>query len=167
LKWTFCSEGCATKFKVALTNSMMPAEAVEQQISQVFESDCPLCKQPGTNDFYSSTTVTGMLLAHRIATSKHLCCSRCARKKRLIATLHCLTLGWWSPHAAIINIFVLPSNLIACLFTKKQTSPSPTLVTFVKVKLAETMAPQLQATAAAARQNDGSDSGGTVSDGST
>jgi hypothetical protein len=145
---------------------MLPAEVVEQQIGQVFASECPLCKTPGTNDIYSSTTVTGMLVAHRTATSKHLCCSRCARKKRLIATMHCLTLGWWSPHAAIINAFVLPSNLIACLFTKKQTSPSPMLVTFVKVRLAETMAPQLQAAAAAARQNDDSESDGPDGDAS-
>jgi hypothetical protein len=158
LKWKFCSKKCETTFKAALAEQLLSAEEIEQHIGQVFASNCPLCKRPGTNDIYSSTTVTGLLFAHRTATAKHLCCARCARKKRLIAALHCLTFGWWSPHAAIVNVFVLPSNLIACLFVKKPTAPSPLLASFVKVKLAETVAPQCQAAAASARQDEASDS---------
>ncbi len=110
LKWTFCNDRCESRFKAALTDRLVPAEAVAQQIGEVFESDCPLCKRPGKNDLYSSTTVTGMLLVHRIESQSYICCARCARKKRLMATAHCLALGWWSPHSFFYNMFVLPSN---------------------------------------------------------
>jgi len=47
--------------------------------------------------------------------------------------------------AALMNFFVLPTNLIACLLVREPTAPSAALVVLVKAKLAETILPQLQA----------------------
>jgi len=79
-----------------------------------------------------------------------------------MAALHCLGLGWWSPHAIFYNLFVLPSNLIALLFVREATAPSPALAALVKARIADQIVPQLQAAAMNARNDP--NSGGTLDD---
>jgi hypothetical protein len=84
-----------------------------------------------------------MLIVYTINSQRQLCCPRCARKNRLHAALYCLVAGWWAPRAAVANLFVLPANLIACLFVQRATEPSRRLIRRVKTAMAESMLPGL------------------------
>ena len=149
--YSFCSEGCSSQFKTALVDQLVPADVVSDQIAAVFRSPCPQCGTSNGNDLFSTTKVTGMLFAYQVLSGSVLCCSACGRKNRLKAALHCLFLGWWSVRAAIINVFVLPTNLICAIFVRQPTEPSPALTTFVKVQIAESMKDRLSLALEAAK----------------
>lgn len=149
LGYRFCNEDCSSRFKASLVDESLPSDAVSEQIVEVFNSPCSQCGGTTGNDLYSSTKVTGMLLAYQIQSGSVLCCAACGRKNRLAAALHCLFLGWWSIRAAFINVFVLPTNLICTIFIRHPTEPSATLAAFVKVRLAESMQNELAAALAA------------------
>jgi hypothetical protein len=89
--------------------------------------------------------MTGMLLAYHIESGSVLCCAKCGRKNRLTAALHCLLLGWWSPRAAVFNLFVLPANIIGFLFIRQPRAPSSALMTLVKAQIADDMLQELAA----------------------
>jgi hypothetical protein len=127
----------------------MAPEAVAQQIRQVFDAECPSCHRFAHNNVWTTTTVTGILVLCHVAQRKHVCCAQCARKKSLLAAAHCLFFGWWSPHAALANVVLLPTSLFAMFYIKDMKSPSVALTEHVKARLAEQLAPQLHAEAMA------------------
>lgn len=123
LQWHFCSDACEQRFKVQLADQMLPPELVAEQVEALFRGPCPQCHGTTGNDVFSSTTITGMLFMYQIESGSKLCCAACGRKNRLIAALHCLVLGWWSPRAAFFNLFVLPTNIIAGLCARQPQAP--------------------------------------------
>jgi hypothetical protein len=134
---TCCNDTCVSNLKVALVDKLIPAADVERMISEVHDGACMVCKKPGPNDIYHARKVTGMLVAVQWTTERHICCAPCARNKKLLAFLHCATLGWWSPKAILINVFYLPYNLLGLAFTNPTPTPSRELVTTVKGILAD------------------------------
>src|SRR5262249_24884777 len=145
LQWTFCTEGCLRSFQSDLVDKLVPAEVIDEKVRHTFEGLCPSCGRTSKNDVYSATKVTGMILAYSIDSERRLCCPSCARRNRLLAALHCLVAGWWSPRAALCNLFVLPANVIALLFVRTPQQPSSRLTRLVKGSMAEAMAPELMA----------------------
>jgi hypothetical protein len=141
--WRFCSDNCVTKFKSALVDRVVAPDVVAAQIRGVAASPCPVCGAHRGNDLYSSTRVTGMLIALAVKSASRVSCLSCARKERLSAFLHCLFLGWWSPKALFCNLFVLPTNLLASILTRQPAAPSPALATLVKSRMADAVMPQI------------------------
>jgi hypothetical protein len=74
--------------------------------------------------------------------------------------MHCLFLGWWGPRAAICNLFVLPTNLIAAAFVRTPKQPSPALISTVKASIGERMAAKVVSSEKAQRRANGGQSGG-------
>ncbi len=134
--WVFCDESCATNLKIALTEKLIPEADIEKQVSEVHQGACIQCSKEGPNDVYTTKKVTGMLLAAQWSTEEHVCCSKCAKKKKGSALLHCLLLGWWSPKAALTNIMYIPYNLFGMLLSKPTPFPSKSLTKSVKIILA-------------------------------
>ncbi len=141
--WRFCNDNCVTNFKAALVDRFVPPQVIASQVQAVVEAPCPVCKRQTGNDLYSSTRVTGMLVALMVNSGSRVSCVSCARKERLFASLHCLFLGWWSPKALFCNFFVLPTNLLASILTKQPTAPSGALVRQVKSRMADAVMPQI------------------------
>lgn len=144
LERKFCNEDCCTRFKSQLADRLIPTEVLAKQIETVFRGPCPQCRKMSTNDFFSSTTVTGMLVAYKINSDFKLCCASCGRANRLAAFMHCLVLGWWSPRAAICNIFILPTNLIAAAFIRQPQVPSELLTQHIKSHIINAMSDDLR-----------------------
>ncbi len=159
-QWRFCSELCAAKFKCGLVDELVPSEVIDERVNEIFEAPCPKCGREGYNDLWSATTVTGMLLMYTINSQSNISCSGCARSSRLLAALHCLFLGWWSPRALLFNMFVLPTNLIALCLVKDPIEPSEELKQVVKSKMAEALASQISASRVAAAASPMADSDG-------
>ena len=141
--WEFCSENCVTKFKSVLVDRCVAPDVIAAQIQGVVEEPCPVCGTQKGNDLYSSTRVTGMLIMLRVTSGSRVSCASCARKERLVAFLHCLFLGWWSPKALFINTFVLPTNLLAAILTRQPAAPSRAFSTLVKSRMADAVMPQI------------------------
>lgn len=140
----FCSPQCVARVQVALTDRFVPPETLEAHVQGFFTAACPECGRQGmNNDIYSATKVSGFLIVYTISSQQKLACAACGRKHRLLAALHCLFAGWWGPHAALCNLFVLPTNLIAAAFIRTPREPSQALRAFVKARLAESVAPNL------------------------
>lgn len=144
-KWLFCNNDCREKFKIGLTNELVEPAVVAQHIREVFNAECPVCKKPGPLDCFSSTTVTGMVVAFSINSESKLCCASCGRMRRLSAFAHCLFLGWWSPKALVCNVFVLPTNLIAAAFVRVPKAPTVELINTVKARIGESVAAKVAA----------------------
>lgn len=165
LHWRFCNDACCTRFKSQLADELIPAEVISAQVESVFHAPCPQCGRATENDFYSATKITGMLLAYHIESGSVLCCASCGRKNRMMAALHCLFLGWWSPRAAFCNVFVLPTNLVATLFIRRPEVPSEMLSVFVKSRLVDSM--QNEIAGALASTENANENKPTSSDGQT
>jgi hypothetical protein len=142
-QWHFCSDTCEQSFKVQLADQMLPPELVAEHVDALFRGPCPQCQKTTGNDLFSSTKVTGLLLLYHMESGSTLCCASCGRKNRLWAALHCLFLGWWSPRSAFINLFVLPTNIIAGLCARQPQAPSPEITQMVKCSLIEMMWPEI------------------------
>jgi len=141
--WEFCSENCINKFKSTMVDRFVAPDTIANQIQGVVEAPCPVCGTQNGNDLYSSTRVTGMLIMLRVTSGARVSCVSCARKERLVAFLHCLFLGWWSPKALFINVFVLPTNLLAAVLTRQPASPSRAFSALVKSRMADSFMPQI------------------------
>ena len=124
-------------------DELVPRETIDQQVRQVFEAECPQCGRLGYNDLYSATKVSAFLIMFQINTRKQICCPGCGRKNRLLAAMHRLVAGWWGPKAAICNLFILPTNLLAALFIRSPQEPSPQLIATIKASMANALAPRL------------------------
>jgi hypothetical protein len=147
--WTICSDRCLPALKQALTRQMVPANDIEQQTETVHRAVCVMCKGPGPNDVYFSKRLTGMLVAVQWSTERHLCCSSCAKSKKLRAALHCLFLGWWSPKALFLNLYFLPYNLISALAVSPTQRPTRHLTEVVMEIIATNNAARFAQLAAA------------------
>jgi hypothetical protein len=139
-RWQFCDDACRESFKIALADELVEPALIKQQVDEVFNGPCPICQKPGPLDCYSATKITGMLVMFSMNSERRICCAHCGRMGRLSAFVHCLFLGWWSPKAAICNIFVLPTNLIAIPFVRTPRQPSADLIGMVKASMGERMA---------------------------
>lgn len=137
--WKFCGDNCVANFKATLVDRFVAAD----EVRGVVQAPCPICGAQTGNDFYSSTRVTGMLVALIVNSGGRLSCLACARKDRLFAFFHCLFLGWWSPKAFFCNLFVLPTNLFASILTRQPAAPSGALVRLVKSRMADAVMPQI------------------------
>jgi len=134
-KWSFCSEECGVSFLARLAEEIVPAEEIEREIAAIFQSPCPQCGKPGGTDLHSTVKLTGMVVVYQIKTETVLCCAACGRWNRIKAALYCFAFGWWSIRSAFFNLFIIPTNLIACAFTLKQAEPSAALAKKIKVQL--------------------------------
>jgi hypothetical protein len=141
--WRFCNDNCVTNFKAALVGHFVAPEVIAAQIRGVVEAPCPVCRALRGNDLYASTRVTGLVFVFMLNSGSRVSCLRCARKERLIAFLHCLFFGWWSPRALFCNAFVAPTNLLASMLTRQPAAPSPALATLVKSRMADAVMPQI------------------------
>jgi len=144
---TFCGAGCVEKFKIALTERVVPAAALADEITKIHMAACPVCKGPGPLDVYEANKATGMLVAYQVKTLKRLSCAKCGRSLKLQAAAHCFFLGWWGLHAAVHTLVYLPKNLIGAVAAKPAPEPSQQLTRLVKIRLAEASAQALQAAA--------------------
>ena len=160
----FCSKDCLANFQVALTIELIPVEVVHHHINETFAAPCPECQRTGGVDLYSATTVSAFLIFFQIQSQQRVSCARCGRQNRLLAALHCLFFGWWGPKAALYNLFILPTNLLAALMIRTPSEPSAALTRFVMISLAETLVPQLLAAHASAEE-ESSQERGAESDG--
>ncbi len=145
LHWKVCGDDCANRLRIRLVDELVPQETIDKQIQQVFEAECPQCGRLGYNDLYSATKISAFLIMFQINTQKQICCSGCGRKNRLYAAMHCMFAGWWGPKAAICNLFILPTNVLAALFIRSPQQPSPQLIAMIKASMANSMAPQILA----------------------
>lgn len=139
----FCNADCVSRFQISLAEQAVSPDLFEKHVIEVFEAPCPHCGEQGFNDLYNATKITGYLIFYEISSEQKLGCASCGRKHRLGAALHCLFAGWWGIRAALFNLFILPTNLIAALFIRTPMEPSPALRQFVKARLAESIVPQM------------------------
>jgi hypothetical protein len=141
--WTFCSAECWNRFRQAVGARFSTPELIESAVNNLFLGNCPLCGNGTHLDIYWSTKVTGMLLMYTVQSNPILSCSSCGRRHRLTAAAHCLFAGGWSPRPAVINLFVLPTNLIAAAFIRQPAAPSQAIVGHVMSAMGEAAIPKL------------------------
>lgn len=125
--WTCCDAACVARLKRALVQELLPRSAVDREAGRIREAECALCRGPGPNDLYRTKTATGLVLAARLSTERHVCCPACARRRKLAALLHCLAFGWWSPRAALANLVYIPFNAVGAIAVRTEPRPSKDL----------------------------------------
>lgn len=151
LQWKVCDQECALRFRSALVDRYVPKQVVDQFVRSAFEAPCTDCGRRTGNGLYTAETMSAFILFYQIRTRQRVCCSRCGRSNRLWAAIHCLFAGWWGPTAALINLYILPKNLIAAALIKRPTEPSEGFQRVVKASMAESLAPQIMAALAESR----------------
>ena len=143
--WPCCDAACLSNLKVRFVDEAMDAAVVAASVDEVFRGACPGCAGPGPVDVYGATSITGMIVAHQIVRRALVGCRSCGRKLRAKAALHCLLLGWWGAHSAMLNLYYLPASLCSALFARSPSAPSSALRRRVKEHLAERSLPELVA----------------------
>jgi len=134
-----CGEDCLQSYRQNAAVELVPADAIEAAVQEAFLSKCPTCGGDGPIDVYTATKLTGMVLVLQVEKTAKLCCARCARKMRFGAAGYCALAGWWSPRSAVMNIFVIPMNLVRAMFTRPPAQPSAMLREVVRAEMGQAL----------------------------
>ncbi|MDR2440146.1 MAG: hypothetical protein LBE12_12370 [Planctomycetaceae bacterium] len=82
----FCNEKCRQRFGLAVIEQLaqehLSDDLVEQQVTELHQSDCPCCLGRGPIDFHHSYRCVSLIVLTRSQTIPQLSCRSCARSAK-------------------------------------------------------------------------------------
>jgi len=99
---------------------------------------CQKCTLPRQNpDIHKSHYIASMIFVVTTSTESRFACRSCANRDNLWAILYCTTLGWWSLKGMFMTPFQIIANLSEIFRRQNLMGPSPELVDWARLALAE------------------------------
>lgn len=138
--YRFCNDKCYQKGYIQSGRASVPPQLIAQEAMKIRQSSCPICSGPGPVEVFTEHKIWSAIYLSCSSSRAFLCCRACGRKKQLMATLFCGTLGWWSLNGLILTPFQIIANLSAMLKAPNPTYPSLELEKIVRTKLATDLA---------------------------
>jgi hypothetical protein len=132
----FCNTKCQQGAYVLSLSKLVPTEAIERQVEEVFRGNCPKCQSLGPVDVHRFYEVWSLLVLTRWATSQQVSCKSCATKRQLGALAFSLFCGWWG---LLLTPIQVTRNIIAMCGGSDSSKPSADLRKLVQVSLGQKM----------------------------
>ncbi len=134
----FCNIDCfhTSRLRQAAVD-ITDAQALERAKS-LKSAPCEKCALPQKNpDIYKSYYIVSMVFIVTTSTESKFICKSCANRDSLWAILYCMTFGWWSLKGIFMAPFQIAANISEMLHRSGSIDPSPLLVDWARLTLAE------------------------------
>ncbi|MGH8061579.1 MAG: hypothetical protein ACREO7_06145 [Pseudoxanthomonas sp.] len=134
----FCNMDCfhTSRLRQAAVD-VTDAQALEHARS-LKAAPCRKCTLPRKNpDIHKSHYISSMVFFVATSTESRFTCRSCANSNNLWAILYCTTLGWWSLKGIFVTPFQIAANVSEILRRPDSRNPSPELVDWARLTLAE------------------------------
>ena len=131
--YRFCNAQCASQGALLNLASQVPAELVHQQMWNLHQGPCPVCKGSGPVDVHTSYRVYSVLIMTSWRNQPRVSCRSCGVKAKVTDALVSLVAGWWGfPWGIIMTPVQLGRNLIGLARAPDTMGPSPELEKMVR-----------------------------------
>jgi len=134
----FCNIDCfhTSRLRQAAVD-VTDAQALEHA-RKLKAAPCKKCALPRQNpDIHKSYYIASMVFVVTTSTESKFTCKSCADRDSLWAVLYCMTLGWWSIKGIFMTPFQIAANISEILRRPGSSDPSPLLVDWARLTLAE------------------------------
>ena len=134
----FCDIDCFHTSRLRLAAVDLTEEQVLDRAKRLKESPCPKCSMQGQwPDMHETHFIVSMVFFVTTSTESALTCKACANRNNLWAALSCMTFGWWSVKGIFMTPIQIAANIDGIVRRRVPSIPSPALVDFAKLSLAE------------------------------
>ena len=133
----YCNQKCVERGKIDRVQAALPAELLQQYVSEIHQGSCPKCGGPGPIDVHTSHTVLSMLIITSTRAHQQVSCRRCGNRAKLTAAISSGVFGWWAlPWGLLMTPLQIARNLKGMAATPDASWPSQQLAHLVKLDLA-------------------------------
>lgn len=133
----FCNEKCLENGYVLVAAEQVPLNLIEDLASNIHKENCPKCRGSGPVDVQTSYTIWSAVVLSSWKSNPEVCCNTCGYKKKTLALLFSMVLGWWGFPWGIIMTPIQISRNIAGFFTgANEKGASDKLKQFAKIQIA-------------------------------
>jgi hypothetical protein len=134
----FCDLNCFHTSRMRLVAEDLDIRDIEDEARRLKRGPCPGCgNHQRLPDIHASHWIASMLVVTRTNTETKFSCGPCANRTNLWAMLSCATIGWWSIYGLFATPFRVIFNLSEIVTRRSKTEPSPALVDFARLALAD------------------------------
>lgn len=136
-RFHFCNDRCFNKGGGYTVYDDVPEDEVDDLMLKVHQGACPLCQGPGPVDIHMSYEIWAILFWTSVKSIPRICCQPCGQKKRMVALLGSMFLGWWSiPTGIIMTPIQIARNIAGLVDLPDDSMPSIELENDVRMELA-------------------------------
>ena len=135
---TYCNARCQARGTLLAKSNSLPPQMVATAVQALHSGLCPKCHGAGPIDVHSSYRVWSAVFLTSWSTRRHLCCSACAQRAKILDVLFCGVLGWWGiPWGLLVTPIQIGRNLVALARPLDMSKPSPDLERVARLQLVQ------------------------------
>ncbi len=132
----YCNDRCEHFGYLTQVTRALSASEVQQQVLQIRNGLCPMCRSSGPIDVHTSYRVWSALFLTSWRSVPHICCRACGIRKQLSDLAFSLLLGWWGfPWGLIVTPVQVGRNILGMVRPPDPMVASKKLEQQVRIEL--------------------------------